>query len=43
MSSCPMSTPAMSVPRTLPNLKDPIRIRPITKPTASVRKIASSG
>ena len=43
MSSCPMTTPASSVPTTLPRLNEPMRSRPMTKPTASVRKIASSG
>ena len=43
MSSWPMTTPASSVPTTLPRLNEPMRIRPMTKPTASVRKIASSG
>ena len=38
-----MTTPASSVPTTFPRLNEPMRIRPITKPTASVRKIASSG
>src|SRR5262245_51276560 len=43
MSSCPMSTPASSVPTTVPRLNEPMRIRPTAKPTARVRKIASSG
>src|SRR6266540_2808234 len=42
MSSCPMTTPASSVPTTVPRLNEPIRNRPTKKPTASVRKIASS-
>src|SRR5262245_56687346 len=43
MSSCPTTTPASSVPTTLPRLKPPKRRRPIVNPMASVRKIASSG
>ena len=39
----PISTPASSVPTTLPRLKDPMRIRPMRNPRASVRKIAGSG
>jgi hypothetical protein len=43
MSSCPIRTPARSVPTTIPRLKLPNLTRPIRKPIASVRKIASSG
>ena len=43
MLSCPTSTPASSVPTTVPKLKPPILRRPMRKPRASVRKIASSG
>ena len=39
----PISTPASSVPTTLPRLNDPMRIRPMRNPRASARKIASSG
>jgi hypothetical protein len=40
---CPIKTPARSVPTTLPSVNEPMRIRPITNPTARVRKTASSG
>src|ERR1700748_967836 len=43
MASCHMSTPASSVPTTFPSLNVPPRTRPSTNPSASVRKIASSG
>ena len=43
MSSCPIKTPASSVPTTIPRPKLPNLTRPIRKPSASVRKIASSG
>ena len=38
-----MSTPASSVPTTVPRLNVPMRTRPMANPTASVRKMASSG
>ena len=43
MSSWPMRTPASSVPTTVPRLNEPNRSRPMKKPTARVRKMASSG
>jgi hypothetical protein len=42
MSSCPMSTPASSVPTTVPSAKDPNLSFPMKNPTATVRKMASS-
>ncbi len=43
MFNCPITTPASSVPTTVPRLKLPILTRPIRNPTARVRKTASSG
>jgi hypothetical protein len=37
-----MSTPASSVPTTVPRLNEPSRSFPTKKPTARVRKMASS-